>query len=116
MAAAASKTPAWVTFTGTLLLLIGIFFGARTLVNMFLFTKYPTTPSTSLAGLIGFGSNINEESCNYSAVGTSGTPDPTCLKMVADARDTARVTDITNAVFFVFIGGGVLYTRKRFNF
>jgi hypothetical protein len=109
----AMKLPVWYNFIAYLLLLIGLFFGARTLANMALYSKYPTIPSTSISSFVGGTQNISEESCSYSSLSASGSPDQTCLKLVSDARDASRVSDITNSTFFIFLGAGLLYLKKR---
>lgn len=105
-AVSANKAPNWVTFMGVLFLLIGIFFSARTLFNLFAFPQYPTSASTGLGGLSGINANVyNEEACQG---------DEACIKSFKEVRNQAMLTDATNSLFFLFLGGGILYTRKRF--
>lgn len=102
----ANKTPAWINFWATLLLLMGLFFAVRTAVNLFLFPKYPTTPSTAILGSLS-GVNANtytEDACQ----GDEG-----CLSSFKEVRNQSMRVDITNAAFFLFLGAGLVFVYKK---
>ena len=103
-----AKTPAWINFWTTLLLLMGVFFAARTAVNLFLFPKYPTTPSTAILGsLTGVNANTyTEDACQ----GDEG-----CLSSFKEVRNQSMRVDITNSALFLFLGAGRVFVyRKNF--
>lgn len=119
------KAPSWVTFSGLLFLLVGIFLSARTLLNFFLLPEYPATGIVSLSGLFGFAPFYpKEEDCLYMPypevdVISGIAPDQerqkeSCLNNIKETRKQVRMSDITISLFFLFMGAGVLATRKVF--
>lgn len=125
-----ATAPAWVTFIGLLLLLIGLYASGRTLVNLLLFAKYPTYGVLSLnfSGIASYGPN--EEDClrAQNFFDPSGQTRPasneeksrqnqdqeTCLSSVREARRASKVNDIAQTVLFLFLGLGTLFSRKFF--
>lgn len=122
-----SKAPAWITFVGVLLFLTGVYLAARTLVNFAFFGRYPTNGVFP----INFGGAIfsqKEEDCDFSYYPQN--PDrlltdeefakeqmaqkELCLTSVREARNQTRANDISQSLFFLFLGGGILVTRKTF--
>lgn len=114
-----------VSLLGLILLLIGIYGGARTIVNMKFFEKYPTTGIYSMYGYME-----REEDCEYPM--TYSTPDgknrpatdeekeaemkqkEICLSRVTSSRANARVNDVSMSLLFVLLGAGVLLSKKYF--
>lgn len=71
-----------------------------------MFEKYPMVPSTSLVGLVGTSqTGYDEASCPAG--------DTECPRIFRESRQGAMITDITNSLFFLFLGAGIMYTRKR---
>lgn len=126
-----SKTPMWFTFIGLMLVLLGLYSSARTAVNLFAFEKYPQ------GGVLSF--NIGnmpipyfqqEKDCNYPRTYynndgriRSATPEEKtdeqnqkqqCLDSVKESRNQAKINDISQSLLFLFLGVGVLVTRKVF--
>ncbi len=126
-----SKTNTWITFIGVILLLIGIYASVRTVINLKAFERYPQEGVVSFS----FGGQPayyqREEDCSYPRtyydVTGQKTRPPTdeekeqekrdqknCLSSVKDARERAKVNDISQSLLFLFLGVGVLTTRKIF--
>ena len=124
------KAHTWIAFIGSVLLLIGIYAGVRTGMNVALFDKYPQNGVLSI--------NFNgtppyfqmEKDCSYPQTYTDkdGKSRPAtveeknneqeqkrlCLEGVKEARNNAKVNDISQSLFFLFLGAGILVTRKLF--
>lgn len=127
-----SMANTWITFIGVILLLIGIYGTTRTIVNLKVFEKYPQTGVLSL-NLGGYGTTYyqREEECTYPRTyytmdGLKVRP-PTpqekeqektdirnCLTGVFEARQSAKINDISQSFLFLFLGIGVLVTRRIF--
>lgn len=126
-----SKMSSWVTFIGVVLLLLGIYGSVRTVINMYAFDKYPQGGVLAL-NLSGQPPYYQKETdCSYptSPVYDSvGKPIPitaeqekmdaqnkiNCLASVKDAREQAKVNDISQSLLFLFLGVGVLVSRRFF--
>lgn len=124
------KTPyGWVTLIGLVLLLLGVYGAVRTVVNLAVFPKYPTNSVYS----IPFGSvpyyGPREEDCttmpgpfltdtsvkelNEEALEKEQEQSKqACLSGVVQAREQAKVNDISQSALFLFLGGGILISRK----
>lgn len=121
----------WITFIGLMLVLLGLYGSARTAVNLVAFDKYP------LGGVLSF--NIGnmpapyfqqEKDCNYPQTYydnngkiRSAAPEEKvneqvqkqqCLDSVKETRNQAKINDISQSLLFLFLGIGVLATRKIF--
>lgn len=126
-----SKANTWITFIGVVLLLIGVYATVRTAINLKLFDKYPQTGVL----VFNFGGqpiySQREEDCFmpriYYKVDAQtvrpSTPEEkeqekrdqkSCLSSVSESRNTAKVNDISQSLLFLFLGIGVLATRKIF--
>lgn len=117
----------FILFVGVLSILLGLFSAFRVALNYKLYPgKYPTT------GLFNPGYyGQTEEDCSY-PVGPYFTEkgDPRkpsveeieieklnkerCLSQVKEARRTTEVSDLNTVAFFLFIGIGVLASKKIF--
>lgn len=127
-----SSPKLWITFFGVLLVLLGIYAAVRTAVNIKLFSdRYPQSGviNTSL-----FGQPVyyqRETDCNFpftpvvSPNGELTQPSldqikidkqnkDNCLTGVKDAREQAKLNDISVSTLFIFIGLGILLSRKFF--
>lgn len=125
-----SSVPAWVTFIGLLLLLLGLYASGRTGVNFLLFPKYPTAGVLSLnfSGIAAYGPNEADclRSQTYSDPAEPARPisneekfrqnqdQETCLSSVREARRASKVNDIAQSVLFLFLGLGTLFSRRYF--
>lgn len=125
------KGNSWILFIGVILILIGSYALCRTLVNFVAFPKYPTTGvlTFNFSGYQAYSQR--EEDCSipvtyYTEDGKS-TRKPTdeekeqdkiseqrCLSSVAEAREAAKVNDISQSSLFLFLGVGVIVFRKFF--
>lgn len=122
-----SKAPAWITFAGVVLFLVGLYLAGRTAVNFLLFTRYPTSGVFP----INTGSPVSyqkEEDCDFSYYPQN--PDrlltdeefakeqmaqnELCLASVREGRNQAKANDISQSLFFLFLGAGILASRKTF--
>lgn len=124
---------AWITFIGLVFLLLGIYATIRTVVNIALFEKYPTTGvvTFNLSGLPPYFPR--EQDCYYPFTPQPVPVDPSlsespstgdaksqqdqqqkiCLEGVKEARDMVKVNDITQSALFLFLGVGILASRKK---
>lgn len=119
-----------ISFIAIVLLIIGIYFSVKTIVNFIAFDKYPVNISfLSMMSISPYGS---EEDCSSSvfispAVYTDSgeTREPTaeekkqqeeekqnCLKSVEKNRKQTKVNDILTSFLFLFLGVGILATRR----
>lgn len=129
----AAKEPrlhSWVYFLGIILLLLGLYASVRTAINLALFDKYPQGGVISLS-IFGMPQYYQrEQDCFYpqpmfSPDGKSIEPteeqvqmqkkqQQLCLEGVAESRQTAKVSDISQSVLFLFLGAGLLLARKKY--
>lgn len=118
----------FVSFLAVLFLLLGVYVGLRTGLNILTMKKYPT---------VGVLSGVNpffppyvqrEEDCYYptpyfSLDGKSRPPTPEekkmeedqkkrCIDSVQAARDLAKTNDINTSVLFLFLGAGLLVSKR----
>ena len=117
-----SKTRGWVFFIGLVLFLIGIYASVRTVVNLVAFQKYPQggVLSINFPGVQPIYPSIGqtEESCDISydpnapSIMVEGQKKG-CKLSVKQARQDAKVADISNSLFYLFIGGSILVLHKR---
>ncbi len=126
-----SKVSAWVLFIAIILLLIGIYGGVRTGVNLLFFPKYPTSGVLSM-NFVGFPVyNQNEEDCAFpqtyfTADGKTSRPatpeekeqekinQQNCVRSAIQARESARINDISQSILFLFLGTGLIFSRRFF--
>ncbi|OGK19999.1 hypothetical protein A2866_06335 [Candidatus Roizmanbacteria bacterium RIFCSPHIGHO2_01_FULL_39_8] len=107
----------FLTTLAVLLLLLGIFASARTIVNFLLFSKYPTTGVITLnfSGVPTY-SGPREDDCesissypgDQSSAASIKMQKDSCLSSVRDTREAAKTNDISTSVMFLFLGGGLL--------
>lgn len=115
---------AWITFIGLIMLLVGIYGSVRTVLNFTLFPKYPTSGAINLTGT-PFYFGPREEDCMYISspppmMGTDAKAAATeteiqkknCLAGVKSAQEQAKVNDIGQSALFLFLGVGILASRK----
>lgn len=126
-----SKAPMWITFIGVMLVLVGLYATARTAVNLVAFDKYPQGGVLSFSfGAIPALYFQQERDCMYPQ--TYVTPEgksrlateeekinekrqqQICLESVKDSRNQTKINDISQSLLFLFLGIGVLVTRKVF--
>ena len=118
----------FVPFISVIFLLLGVYVGLRTGLNMLTMKKYPT---------VGVMSGLNpffppyaqrDEDCYFptpyfSPDGQSRQPSQEekkmeqdqkkrCLDGVQAARDLAKTNDINTAILFLFLGAGLLVSKK----
>lgn len=124
------KVNTLVTFVGVILLLIGIYSSLRTALNFIVFKNYPTT-SIYYINLTGVPPHMQrDEDCMY--LQTYFTPDGKtrpatpeekanekeqqrlCLTGVRDARENAKASDVSSSLLFLFLGLGILTTKRFF--
>ncbi len=125
----------WITFIGFILLLVGIYGSVRTAINLLAFDKYPQ------GGVIHFDVFNNpyvtmpvqrEQDCTYPGLyykedGRTTRP-PTeeeknqektnqqnCLDSVKESRNRAKIDDISQSLLFLFLGAGVLSSKRIFS-
>ena len=131
IAANQTKPHQFITLIGLILLLIGIYASARTIINFVAFPKYPSggVLSPTFMGVPYIGPR--EEDCIlyppvYSEPGIAFTEEQktemkeqakmqqqSCISSAKDAREQAKVNDISQSILFLVLGGGVLALRKR---
>jgi len=117
-------------YIAVILLLLGIYSSVRTVINMLAFEKYPTTSSLPFLGVPFYGPR--EEDCltpflypQEDVVGSQMMPEENklaqekqkeiCLRGVMETRETAKVNDISKSLLLLFLGGGILFARKKFH-
>lgn len=129
-----SKTNAFISLLGLLLLLLGIYASVRTGINFVFFEKYPTTGVLSIgSAFFGAMPSPREEDClmNYPQTyfDNEGQPRPAtseekereeqqkkaCISGVEQAREVAKINDISHSLLFLFLGAGVLIGRRYFS-
>jgi len=125
----------WVLFIATMLILLGIYGSLRTVINFFAFDRYPqegvypNIPIFSSSSYAPYSSR--EEDCTaYPAIYYDkdqnvrpGTPEEktqervqqqNCLSQVREARERAKINDISQSALFLFLGAGVIAFRRIF--
>lgn len=126
-----SKVNSFISLLGLILLLLGIFMSVKTGINLAFFDKYPTMGSTSLAPIFfgGMPYSQREEDCMiYPQIYTKMSGEPraatedekkmeevqkqSCINSVIQARETAKINDISTSLLFLFLGLGVLIGRR----
>lgn len=121
-----SKVSSWVLFIGVLLLLIGIYAAGRTAINLIFFQKYPQGGVLSI-NINGAPPYFQKESdCLYPSTYVDDTKSPEqrkeedrrqqeiCLSNVSEERERAKINDISQAMMFLFLGAGILISKKIF--
>ncbi len=121
----------WITFIGLILVLIGLYATARTTINLVAFEKYPQggVLPTNFSGVPQYFQQ--ERDCNYpqtyyTADGKTTRPatpeekenaktqQQNCLEGVKEGRNQAKINDISQSLLFLFLGAGVLVSRRIF--
>lgn len=112
----------------TLLLLVGIFASVKTAINMVAFTKYPTSGVLSMSFFGPLSYQQREEDCTnpqiyYSTDNKIRQPtkdekenemnqQKICINSVGFTREATKVNDVSLSIFFLFLGVGLLITKK----
>lgn len=130
-----SKTVSpWILLIGLILLITGLYGAGRSVVNMTMFDKYPTTGVYSFSFFNGCQQPVyqqREQDCLYPLTyyKTDGITlrEPTegelqrdtaqqqiCVGGVTEARDAAKVNDISQSLLYLVLGAGILVSRKLF--
>lgn len=127
-----SKFPTWVTFIGFILVLLGVYGSLRTAINLTLFARYPAT-GVYVLNFMGMPYyQQREEDCEN--IPTIYPPSDVqipiedfskeesikdqekqklfCLGTVKDSRQQAKINDISQSLLFLFLGTGVMVSRK----
>jgi len=119
-----------IMFLGLVILLIGIFASARTIINFSAFGKYPTTGVLNLSPF-GFPLlSAREEDCIQVGASTYFTQDnkprpPTddekisekrnynsCVGSVIQSREAAKANDISLSLLLLILGSGLLISNR----
>lgn len=124
-----SKKPnRWIDVLALLLLLLGIYMGIRTTINLVAFDKYPSTGILTFS-FSGPPYSPREQDCYYPVYGPGEGNSKKleelkkeealnrkfCLEGVKEARESTKVNDISQSLLFLFLGIG-LFTARRTNF
>jgi len=117
----------WISFIGVIFLLLGIYASFRVILNLTMFAEYPTSGVLSvLPGTTPPFYGPREEDCKMMIPPPAPIPGDTtsmkdfaiqkqsCFDSVKVAQEQAKVNDISQSALFLFLGAGVLYSRKRF--
>jgi hypothetical protein len=129
-----SKTVSpWILLIGLVLVLMGLYGTGRTVVNMTMFDKYPSTGVYSFSFFGGQQMPMytqREQDCLYPL--TYYKPDGTirtgtkeeierdtaqqqiCVSGVTETRNTAKVNDVSQSLLYLILGAGILVCRKLF--
>ncbi len=126
-----SRVVSWITFIGLVLVLIGVYLSVKTIINYIAFNKYPTggVLNLNLAGITAYPQR--EQDClspqiYYLPDGRTTRPasqeekdnekiqQKNCLDGIKDSREQAKVNDISESLLFLFLGIGLLTTKKIF--
>ncbi|MBU2542973.1 hypothetical protein KJ707_00175 [Patescibacteria group bacterium] len=117
-----------INLLSVIFLLVGIYSMTRVIVNLKFFDKYPMT-GVLYFNFYGVSPYYQkEEDCVYPITyiddkGTARKPSQEeqdseknsqdrCLNDVKSNRDNAKVNDINTSIFFIFLGSGILITKK----
>ncbi len=124
------KIPSWITFIGVVLLLIGIYGAVRTGINLSFFEKYPPEGILGIPWAQPYYPQ-REQECMYphpyyepdGKTTRPATPEEKeneaistqiCLDGAREARERAKINDLSQSVLFLFLGIGILTTRRIF--
>lgn len=118
----------WITFIGIVLLLIGIFASVRTLYNTTMLAAYPQSGVLyfNMSGMVPYYQRASDCIQNQPYYGADGAvressaeekkqqmlTQENCLKGVVDTQAQAKTNDIGTSAFFLFLGVGVLLSRR----
>lgn len=121
-----TMVPAFATLLGSVLLLIGLYCGLRIGVNTVVFDRYPTTGVLQIASFPMYGQR--EEDCDFSTPYYSFDGKPRsateaetkieteqaqrCMSSIQETRRVSLIQDIGTASFFLFLGIGILASRR----
>jgi len=128
-----TKANSFISLIGLLLLLLGVYMSVRTSANFIFFKKYPTTGVMPAMTFMGGGMPYSqrEEDCTMypptyfkpdgqPRIATSDEKKAeeqqkkSCISGVEQARETAKVNDISSSLLFIFLGVGVLVGKRYF--
>lgn len=109
-------------------LLVGIFASVKTLTNLLLFKKYPTTGVLNMSFFGPPPYSQREEDCYYpqSYYTNDGKIRPatkeelenekrtqqSCIQNVVVTREGTKNNDISVSIFFLFLGAGLIIVKK----
>lgn len=109
-------------------LLVGIFASVKTVANVVMFKKYPTTGVLNMSFFGQPPYSQREEDCYYPQTYYSAdnkirpaTKDElenekktqeACLKNVVVARENTKNNDVSVSIFFIFLGAGLIIVKK----
>jgi len=123
------KSGSVIALIGLVLLLVGIYASVRTTINLIFFEKYPVNGVLTInIGAYPPYYSQREEDCQYpmSYFTPNGEPRPAtddeksyekkqleiCLSGVAQARESAKINDVSMAGLFLLLGIGVLVGKR----
>lgn len=125
-----SSQHTWIAFVSVVLLLLGIYGSARTLINLYAYEKYPPQGVFSMPFMGGPYYGPNENDClmmpppigDPTLVGMSAQEKKdyaqnmkdSCLLSAKQARDNAKTSDVSQSMLFLFMGAGILVAKKFF--
>mgnify|MGYP001590678103 CR=1 FL=1 len=130
-----SKTVSpWILLIGLVMLILGLYGAGRTAINMTMFDKYPIVCFYSLSF---FGNSQmsmytqREQDCLYpitylktdgmtlrpgskEEIARNTAQQQICVSGVTEARNNAKINDISQSLLYLVLGGGILVSRKLF--
>ena len=130
-----SKTVSpWISLIGLVMLIMGLYGAGRTATNMTMFDKYPTVGVYSFSF---FGSSQmpvytqREQDCLYpityyktdgitlrsgskEEIARDTAQQQICVSGVTEARNNAKINDISQSLLYLVLGAGILLSRKLF--
>lgn len=122
-----STVSQWVIFIAIILILMGVYGSIRTAINLIFFEKYPQSGVLTLnfSGIPLYPQR--EEDCDLSLMTYDDVSREnlqpadikererqSCLKGVVEARENAKINDISQSSLLLFLGIGLLISKKIF--
>ncbi len=117
-----------IVFSGLLSLMIGLYASARIYINMYVLEKYPSSGVLNTTSYPTYGQR--EEDCVFTnpyfssegqirpaseaEVNIEADQQKRCIDSVQETRRAAKVEDMSQAAFFLFLGLGILISKKLF--
>lgn len=114
-----------ISFIGIVLLLIGIYSAVKTTVNFLAFEKYPIDngflsfafspyrSETECSNPQKYYTNDGQErAATEQEKQDAKVQEKSCLSQVQDSRKSAKTNDISASILYLFLGAGILLTRK----
>ena len=117
-----------IVFVGLVCLLLGIYASGRIYINSYVLDKYPTNGVLRVTSFPTYGQREDDcsfESPYFSAEGKmrpateeelkiEQSQKDRCISSIHATRQQAKIEDIGTAAFFLFLGVGILLSKKLF--